>query len=377
MPRMASFEGGCVPKRRRTLTRSIRTGGAVPPSSIHLNGGVNLSGGEEVFRELGSRIGDLASAYPDGETGDRSYWIWFQLARLQAAGGLVEAPHRTDFLRGDTIPQVRLAEGVDPDDVDFGNLGYADDYVASYELFKRMRDEGAIPEGVRFQIQYPTPRAVITVFVDKSQIDRLLIPYERAMFADLDRLMASLPHDDIQVQWDVSIEIGIIEDADWYHFGPDRDRDMTPSVARAVDAVPDDVPVGLHLCYGNYKHAHESEPETLQVQVDLLRETIAASKRRLNYASLTVPQYQDSASYFAPLVDLPDDALDRVYFGIVPYHPDSQAPGTTERQIVQIDRYLDKWGICTECGMSRPEPGEIPRLLDLHREIVQKGAPQL
>ena len=342
----------------------------MPPSNVHLNGGLNVPGAEEAFREFGSRIGEFAYAFPDGETGERNYWIVYQWPRLLAAKGLVEVTSQESVLQGRSVPQVRIADGVDADDVDFGNLGYADEYLASYEAFKRMRDEGAVPDGVRFQVQYPTSSAVIVGFTVKSDIDRLLIPYERALVADLERFLAAVPHEDVQVQWDVCIEIGIMEDADWYDLGPDRDRDMGPRVARAVDAVPKDVPVGLHLCYGDYKHAHWSEPESLRVQVDLVRDTVAASHRPVSFASFTVPQYQDGDDYFAPLADLPEDALDRVYFGIVPYHPDKQAPGTTERQIEQIDRYLTDWGICTECGMARCEADEVRPLLDLHRTIV-------
>ena len=29
-----------------------------------------------------------------------------------------------------------------------------------------------------------------------------------------------------------------------------------------------------------------------------------------------------------------------------------------------------EWGICTECGMGRVAAGDVPRLLDLHREIL-------
>ncbi len=35
-----------------------------------------------------------------------------------------------------------------------------------------------------------------------------------------------------------------------------------------------------------------------------------------------------------------------------------------------IDRYIADWGVRTECGMGRVEPGDVPRLLDLHRAIV-------
>jgi hypothetical protein len=38
--------------------------------------------------------------------------------------------------------------------------------------------------------------------------------YERAMFADLDRLLAAVPHNEVAVQWDVAVEFGILIVAD-------------------------------------------------------------------------------------------------------------------------------------------------------------------
>jgi len=29
-----------------------------------------------------------------------------------------------------------------------------------------------------------------------------------------------------------------------------------------------------------------------------------------------------------------------------------------------------EWGICTECGMGRVQPGDVPTLLNLHRTIL-------
>ena len=29
-----------------------------------------------------------------------------------------------------------------------------------------------------------------------------------------------------------------------------------------------------------------------------------------------------------------------------------------------------EWGICTECGMGRVAAADVPKLLDLHREIL-------
>ena len=66
-----------------------------------------------------------------------------------------------------------------------------------------------------------------------------------------------------------------------------------------------------------------------------------------------------------------------LYFALVPYYPDDQPEGTTAAQIEHIDTALSEsaagrreWGICTECGMGRVEAGDVPRLLDLHREIL-------
>jgi hypothetical protein len=63
----------------------------LPPTFAHLNGSINLPDTETVFRELGERIGPLAPRYPDGETGDRQGWIFFQLQRFWATPGLEQA----------------------------------------------------------------------------------------------------------------------------------------------------------------------------------------------------------------------------------------------------------------------------------------------
>ncbi len=46
--------------------------------SVHLVGSIGLSDAETVFRTLSEAVGDRAPRYPDGETGDRHYWIRWQ-----------------------------------------------------------------------------------------------------------------------------------------------------------------------------------------------------------------------------------------------------------------------------------------------------------
>jgi hypothetical protein len=53
----------------------------------------------------------------------------------------------------------RLADRASAETIDWPNLGYADAYVGSFEVFDRLQQEGTIPAAVRVQVQYPTPLA--------------------------------------------------------------------------------------------------------------------------------------------------------------------------------------------------------------------------
>jgi hypothetical protein len=154
---------------------------------------------------------------------------------------------------------------------------------------------------------------------------------------------------------------------------------VTPGLIRCVERVPADVPVGLHLCYGDYGHQHFKQPESLQMQVDLLDAVVSGAGRPVDWASFTVPQARSDAGYFAPLRDLRAGPETQLYFALVPYHPGDQAEGTTAAQAGHVDAALAdssagsrEWGICTECGMGRVAAGDVPELLDLHRELLTR-----
>ena len=346
----------------------------MPPTFAHLNGSINLPDTETVFRELGDRIGPLAPRWSDGETGDRQGWIFFQLQRFWATPGLEQAGV-VDMPAGGAytqMPKVRLADGTDPDDVEWPNLGYADAYLESWETFRRLRAEGVIPAGTRFQVQYPTPLASINSWIVDEDQDRLEPSYTQALFADLHRLLDALPHDQIAVQWDVAVEFGLLGGS----FPATADQDFDGVLRRlvaAVEEVPADVPVGLHLCYGDYQHQHFREPESLELQVRVANRLVADASRPIAWFAFTVPQYQRDPAYFAPLAELRVPAETDLAFALVPYHPERQEGGTTEAQVDLIDGHLGdrRWGVCTECGMARADREEIPGLLDLHRTIVE------
>jgi len=134
----------------------------MPPIAAHFNGSVNLPDAETVFRELATRVPLGVSRLPDGETGDRARWIGYQLTRLLTTPGLERVdpdPAGAEAYGGDR-PTLRLAAGVDPDGVQWPDLGYAWAYLDSYATFARLRAEEVVPPGVRMQAQYPTATAI-------------------------------------------------------------------------------------------------------------------------------------------------------------------------------------------------------------------------
>jgi hypothetical protein len=346
----------------------------MPPSCVHFNGSVNLPDTETVMREISSRIPNGVRRMTDGETGERNYWILFQIEKF---GQMPEFEQVNVGQAYDTAPdappmvQFRLADGASAETIQWPNLGYADAYAASFEVFEALQQDGTIPAGVRMQVQYPTPLASMAGTIVPEDMPAVAAAYERALFADLDTLLERIPHDRVAVQWDVAVEFGMLEGA----MGPGAmplDA-ILPGLVRCADQVPDDVPVGFHLCYGDYGHQHFKQPESVRMQVDVVNAVNAAARRPLAWASFTVPQARDDAGYFAPLADLAAGPETELYFALVPYHPDEQAEGTTAQQAGHIDAALGgsrEWGVCTECGMGRVDAADVPRLLDPHREIL-------
>jgi hypothetical protein len=349
----------------------------MPPSSVHFNGSVNLPDGETVMREISSRIPTGVRRMTDGETGDRGYWIHFQINKfltmpefeLVQVGKAYETESDAPPMR-----RFRLASGASATTIAWPDLGYASAYIASFAIFDRLQQDGTIPPDVRFQLQYPTPLASMAAAIEPEDLSDVAVSYEAALFDDLDSALETLDHDRCAVQWDVAVEFGLLEGA----MGPQVPLDqITPALVRCVERVPADVPVGMHLCYGDYGHKHFKQPESLRMQVELVNAVVPSAQRPVNFVSFTVPQDRSDADYFGPLRDLTAGAQTELYFALVPYHPDDQPEGTTAAQAAHIDAGLAQstagsreWGICTECGMGRVAADDVPRLLDLHREIL-------
>jgi hypothetical protein len=343
-------------------------------TGAHLVGSVNLPTAEEVLGTVADRLGGHISHLPDGEVGERYYWLQFQTRRFERTPGLVRLGDTPYLIRGEFDQRPFALDGsVAAADLRLPDLGYADAAIASFATFDRLREAGRIAAGTRFQVSLPTPAAVVGCFIapqDRAAIEPV---YTAALHAEVDRIAAAIPHDSLLVQWDTAVEFAWLEGAllGGVPMTPWWDDVLEGVLSRLADAVanmPADVPVGFHLCYGDVEEAHFFQPKDAGVLATVVRGLLARSPRPLAHIHLPVPIERDDAAYFAPLADLPIPEGTDLYLGLV--HHEDGVEGA-RRRIDAAATAVRRFGIATECGFGRGPAERTVPLLDLHRAIIE------
>jgi hypothetical protein len=331
---------------------------------VHLVGSVPLESAEDVFRTASSMLGDRLRRLPDGETGIRSNWIGWQFAVFQSHPSFEPLPLPQDEYA--ELPRFALREGVSAHSLAFDNLGYADAAKASYATFARLKAEGAIPPHYRFQVSLPTPLAPIVVFVAPAcQVD-VLPAYTARMLAELAEIAVAIPHDQLAIQWDVAVEFAVLEGI-WPTAAATSEGEIVAQLVALGNAVPQDVELGYHLCYGDAGHKHFKEPEDTSNLVSVANGIAAGVTRPLNFIHLPVPHSRGDEAYFTPLQNLKLHPETDLYLGLV--HLTDGTDGTQQR-IDAARKVVQRFGVGTECGMGRRAPETIPSLLEVHATVV-------
>ena len=186
--------------------------------TAHLVGSVPLPDAETVFRTVSRALGSSVRRIPDGETGDRSRWIWFQRAMLGSHPDMevdtdIE-PFQVVQWDGKIVREtqwMKFKDGADPSKTTFPT-GYRDAAVESYQVFARLQDEGVIGANVRFQVSIPTPMATTYMYISPNARAAYLPAYERALADAISGIMDAIPHDRLAIQWDVCQEVLVFED---------------------------------------------------------------------------------------------------------------------------------------------------------------------
>ena len=344
----------------------------VPRGLAHLVGSVPLASAEDVFRTVTGALGDCLSRVPDGETGERRRWIWWQREMLERhpdmevdrEAGLLELRQWDgSLLRRSEL--LRFKAGTDPDTVKF-RTGYAEAALASWRLFETLRRRGDVAAGLRFQVALPTPMSSAFMYVSPRSHDAYLRVYERALLQALETLVAGIPADDLSIQWDVCQEVLLFED-----YFPSRPPDYRERVAallgRLGAAVPAAVECGFHLCYGSPADQHLVMPRDAGILTEIARAIFARVPRTVDFLHLPVPRERDDAAYFAPLRALALPAATQLYLGLV-HHDDAAGD---RRRIDTARRVTPTFGVATECGWGRTDPSRVESLLASHRRAVE------
>lgn len=357
----------------RTFEEPLQPGTACP---ILLVGSIPCRDSEEVFRLLSAELGPLAARYPDGETGNRIHWIRWQ-RHVFDDNPHMQLVESEDQPGHHAKPQLRplyaLKASADPSCFNFKELGYAAEAVKSYGVFSKLKKDRAIPPNVKFQVSLPTVVSLLTSFVvepNRGQIEHAL---EAAMNAEVERMTAAIPAGELAIQWDVASEIIGHDGGRDLHF-PDVLSGSVERIVRLVGFVPDGVEVGVHLCYGDPGHKHVVEPKDAGTCVEFANSISASSPRRVDWVHVPIPRGWDEPAYYKPLADLRVPSETEVYLGLV-HHTDGL--DGARRRVSLANEQFARFGIATECGFGRRDPGTIQQLLDIHRQIASAGLPHV
>ncbi len=344
------------------------------PDHVHFVGSIGFDTVEEVFRTIGPKFGKRLRRIPDGEPGGRRGWIQWQYAVLR----------NNPFLRADPdtpptpigAPHIGLAEGVAPSEVRFGELGYAREARASYLDFCAARDRGDIAKGVRLQVCLPTPMAVVYVFGSPRDLAAIEAAYENAMIREVQALCQAIPHKDLCIQWDVCTEMLILDGQlqGRYPAAGTSKANILDRMRRLAGAVPRDVELGVHLCYGDMDAKHVIQPKDAGKLVEVANDLFKTIGRPLTYIHMPVPIDRTDDAYFKPLDGLQLPPATELYLGVV--HARDGVDGTQKR-IAAAQRHVKKFGIASECGIARSRaPDVVHQFLDVYAGATREPGTQ-
>jgi len=338
---------------------------------LHFVGSIPLPSSENVFRQLSAQVGAFLRRMPDGETGERTLWIKFQQKMLLEHPAMEPDPthpplpvRQADGTVHRHIQLLRLKPDVDPDSVEF-QTGYDEAAAASYRVFRALRDSRVVPAHMRLQIALPTPMATGLMYVGPVGRDRYLRAYERSLLTALRNILSVIPHEDLSVQFDVCQEVLLFE-----NYFPVREPDYKQAVfeqlARLGAAVPHDVELGFHLCYGSPGDQPLLILKDAAVLAELMKGIGDFVQRPVEFIHIPVPKHATEA-FFAPLRAWRRPLGCDLYLGLLQYND-----GASNRvRIAAARRVVGDFGVAAECGFGRTDPSRVPGILADHRAAAQ------
>ena len=345
----------------------------MPGHDVYLVGSVPMANAEAVFGTVSAALGRRIKRIPDGETGDRGDWItWLEPVFADHPAFQKSGEFFRVHASGTGRERYTLREGFAPQDVRFDNLFYADIATASYAVFKRMKDAGKIAADVKFQVDLVPAHSVIWLYL----VDALHAPidpiYNAALKHEIDKIAASIPHDQLAIQFDVASAVfARLERNQASSYGRTKAEMQETFSSILIDLgnrVPADVDLLYHLCYGDSNHRHVVEPTDMGDMVEFANRVSCDIERPIQLIHMPVPRNRADDAYFEPLRRLKLRPETELCLGLVHYTDGVEG---TKRRLATARRYVTDFSVATECGFGRRDPRTIPELLRIHAEVVE------
>eukprot|EP00746_Dinoflagellata_sp_MGD_P000076 gnl/MRDRNA2_/MRDRNA2_100141_c0_seq1.p1 gnl/MRDRNA2_/MRDRNA2_100141_c0~~gnl/MRDRNA2_/MRDRNA2_100141_c0_seq1.p1 ORF type:complete len:750 (+),score=175.21 gnl/MRDRNA2_/MRDRNA2_100141_c0_seq1:57-2252(+) len=341
-------------------------------------GSLGYSSTEQAFSALGQCIGCRACRIPDGETGKRHKWITWQREVFEQSAQFEVS---FSYTNRDGTHFEMFRPKVPPSSLEM-SLGYAQFALESFATFRKFRDQGKIPSGIRFQVSLPTPTAILTVFVDREYRAAVAPALQRAMAQDVKEICANIPENELAIQWDVAVEVigfegGGVAPRYPLHIVPKGDiiEKTAEEIATLSNPIPEAIELGVHFCYGsaNAKNSMRRavQPQDLKVSVAFANRTLQHCKRHVNWLHMLSPEDRFDNAWFEPLADLADGP--EILLGVI--HLDDGVPGAVARTFA-ARKYLvssRRLGIAAECGLGglmEYGPEQMNAMLETHAAVV-------
>ncbi len=335
---------------------------------ILMVGSIPFDTAEAVFRNAARYVGPYVSLLPDGEFGPRTSWIGYLAKEVYDGHPEIDTLQRLDESKPTSLKDTsnkwmfRVKPGAKTVHL---HTGYAEIALASYESFRTLRQAGVLPAGLRFQVCFPsTASAFISYFDDPNDWPTMAEAYEGAFRRDVARLVAQIPATDLAIQLDICVELRDMQDT--LPWSPPRDTKFAETigyVARLGAAVPSDVVLGLHWCYGTLGGWPMVRIANLDLCTRLTNAAVAKLTRPVDYVHLPVLR-QAGDAYFAPLGDM-RAADTRIYLGLI-HHTDGME-GFVRRLEIARRHVPDGFGVASVCGYGRLTTEETRQAFELHQ----------
>jgi len=334
-------------------------------------GSMPLDTAEEVLTAFGKPLGKYLKTIPDGEIGTRRWWVsrvHCEVFAVHPDLEVTQRPRRDDGVErlnphdNDDGWAFRVKPGVER--VVFGHrgwrLGYARDAINSYFVFRTLREKGILPAHVRFQVSMPMVNSVVMLrtFPEPGDLDKVKPGYTDALRAELETILARIPHNDLAIQWDLAREISEINGGTPNvspEGGIERNvrqvKDLSPHIPEGVD-------LGYHFCFGTLGGWPRFVPGDLGKTVEFANAVVESSGRRVDWVHIPLIDTFDDA-FVAPLADLKPKGA-RVYLGAV------HNMERFQERVAKARKYLPDFGVGAYCGLGRMPASEVPKVLDDH-----------